>query len=83
MTLIEQYDRLKVRVKLRRPPDWPNPVKPEAEWLDGRELLVEAAWLNDEDSSYPGEWALTFVDAGMPIPPNSPFWLASGDVEIL
>ena len=76
MTL-KQHERYRVRVKLRRGPAWV--VRPDAEALDGRELVVTCAWWCDP-GIYEGEQALLLDHDQEPI---TVAWIASGDVEVL
>lgn len=76
---LERFGSYRVRVKLRRGPEWR--LKPGVEAIDGREITVCVQWrITEEDSSiYAGEWALgspDLEDVGIT-------WVASGDVEVL
>lgn len=68
----------RARVAIRRG-DWL--VKPEAESLDGREVVVSAGWRLDEDETrggiYSGEGAM-ILPLGAPLA-----WIASGDLVLL
>ncbi len=57
-------------------------VKPEAEQMDGQELIFKPGWIMDADdtSIYVGEWAMCparFDDW----PDDAPGWIASGDLK--
>ena len=70
-----QLRQYRARVAIRRG-DWL--VKPEAEQLDGQEVLVRAGWPIADDETrggiYRDEWAML-------LPPEAPLtWIASGDL---
>jgi hypothetical protein len=71
--------KYRARVSIRRV----APVRPEAEPLDGREVVVSGGWPFDTDEDrggpYRGEWAMILApefDTGIA-------WIASGDLENL
>lgn len=76
MVELELHNTYRVRVRLRRGGTWK--VKPEAEELDGLELVVSCAWFIDS-GQYTGEYAMMLPPA--PVVPIA--WVASGDVELL
>lgn len=79
VVMFERYARYRATIKIRRGPG--RVVRPEAEALDGKRLLLEAAWpITEEDRpDYAGEWAMTAVrdDGQEPLPCG---WVASGDL---
>jgi hypothetical protein len=67
-----------MRVKIRR--NLSDPVRPEAEQLDGREFTMVYAWTQGPDERYPSEkvyvpYSLTHW------PSDAPAWIAEGDLE--
>jgi hypothetical protein len=78
---MKQYCYYRVRVQVRRGPEWQ--VKSGTEILDGKEIIVERWWTIGEGDrpEYAGEFALgskdpLFEQAGIG-------WIASGDVVVL
>lgn len=80
---IQQFALYRVRLAPRETYKG-RPQKPGMSALAGREMVLSAMWLMDENDPYPGEWALGDTGktrelesaAGIP-------WVASGDVEII
>ena len=84
MCEIEHLGRYKCKVKLRPSYDG-RPLKDGAKALDGKILILQADWVQDDDDQYPGEWALSsiyFNELSM-ITGGAVSWISSGDVEIL
>ena len=77
-----RFESAKCRIVIRPTYDG-NLVKPECLKLNGKVVVLSAAWLMDGADKYPGEWAL------MPEGIDEDFrvagigWIASGDVEKL
>lgn len=73
---MEAGEKFRARIAIRRG-DWL--VKPEAESLDGREVVVRAGWPIEENETcggiYRDEWAM-LLPPGLPIA-----WIASGDLQ--
>lgn len=80
---IEQFDHYKCKVKLRPSYDG-RPLKDGANALDGKTLILQADWVQDDDDQYPGEWALSSISYDLhEITGGAVSWISSGDVEIL
>ncbi len=86
---IQLYHSYRCRIAMR-PLYNGNPVKPELQGLQGQEFLLRAMWLQDDQDTYPGEWAMG--DAHIASDPilrllsasgGHLTWIASGDVEVL
>jgi hypothetical protein len=82
---MERFKTYRVRMKIRRGPGF-NP-RPEADALDGKEFVVEVAWLisPDEWAQYGNEYALRPVGEQSieAFRRAQVQWTASGDVEVL
>lgn len=57
-------------------------MKPQAEALDGGEIVVSTGWKVD-DGIYVGEWAMIIEDTPILDPEREVLWLASGDLTDL
>ena len=68
---------MKMRVVIRR--QWKEPVRPEAEQLDGRVFEFTYGWKMGETDPYPGEIAYIPRDASYPH--GAPTWIAEGDLK--
>ena len=80
---IKHLGRYKCKVKLRLSYDG-RPLKSGAKALNGKVLILEASWLQDEDDQYPGEWALSSINCDLhEITGGAVSLISSGDVEIL
>ncbi len=82
---IERFKLYRATVRLRRGEGFN--VKPEAEQMDGKELMFRPGWeMTREDTSiYVGEWAMC-PERAMPSddwPVDAPGWIATGDLENL
>ena len=83
MCEIEHLGRYKCKVKLRPSYDG-RPLKKGAKALEGKTLILQADWLQDEYDQYPGEWALSSINYDLhEITGGTVSWISSGDVEIL
>ncbi len=80
---IEQFTKYRCRLAIRSEYEG-NPIKPECVDHNGKEVVLSASWLMDEDDKYPGEWAMTSVEFDDPLLKEMGIgWIASGDLEVI